>query len=364
MWAKAGGTLRKVVRSGDPAIGVPPGLTYGLSSVANIDGSGTTALLVDLPGPSSRGIYSEGTGTLRLVAREGEHAPGTPEGVVFHPISSIPLLNDMGQIAFTSFLSGAGVNSSNDEGVWSDRSGMLELIVRTGDVAARIVPAAAYRNFGRIVLNDAGQIAFDGQIAGPGINLTNNRGVWSEGAGAQLWWPERVILLARPSGVVYGSLGQPVINNAGQVAFSGGLSGSGVNETNDVGIWSQGVSGLMLVARKGGSAAGAPAGVTYGNFLDVLLNGAGKTVFSGYLSATGVNAANDTALWAERGAEVTLIVRRRCGDRSTTGRRLWRFVIVGGRLGAVLQRPRPSSISSTAHWPWRQLDQRHGHLGD
>jgi len=71
---------------------------------------------------------------LALVAREGNQAPGTPEGVFFRSLST-PALNNAGQTAFSGFLAGTGVDGSNDRGIWAeDLQGVLTLIARTGDL--------------------------------------------------------------------------------------------------------------------------------------------------------------------------------------------------------------------------------------
>lgn len=68
------------------------------------------------------------------MARTGTQAPGTPTGVNFSTINSIPSLNSSGQIAFQARLGGGGVGSSNNLGIWAtDRNGVLHLIARTGD---------------------------------------------------------------------------------------------------------------------------------------------------------------------------------------------------------------------------------------
>src|SRR5262245_33636501 len=48
----------------------------------------------------------------------------------------------------------------------------------------------------------------------------------------------------------------PVLNDAGQVAFRANLTGSGIDSTNGLGVWSEGSSILSLVARTGSSATG------------------------------------------------------------------------------------------------------------
>ena len=59
-----------------------------------------------------------GSGELALVARTGSQAPGTESGVNFIDLH-FPSLNSSGQIAFRANLTGSGVDSSNDKGIWA-----------------------------------------------------------------------------------------------------------------------------------------------------------------------------------------------------------------------------------------------------
>src|SRR5262249_3118000 len=120
------------------------------------------------------GIWSDSSGTLTLIAREGAQAPGTPDGVNFpgnFQDFGNPGLNDSGQTAFSAGLTGAGVDASNDNGIWAtDRTGVLQLIVREGDVLEvapgqfRTVATAFFRPhdlFGTSEgFNNLGQVAF------------------------------------------------------------------------------------------------------------------------------------------------------------------------------------------------------------
>lgn len=86
-------------------------------------------------------LWRSGNNDPTLIAIEGDQAAGAETGVTFTrgPLSGELFdwvdLNDAGQVAFYSHLTGNGVDSRNDEGIWAtDRSGNLRLIVREGDV--------------------------------------------------------------------------------------------------------------------------------------------------------------------------------------------------------------------------------------
>src|SRR5262245_65285225 len=85
-------------------------------------------------------------GNLRTVALTGQPAPGTPGGVTYESFGALnhpqddfdyggAVLNDAGQIAFRANLTGSGVDSTNNQGVWSEGSGGLALVARTGSQA-------------------------------------------------------------------------------------------------------------------------------------------------------------------------------------------------------------------------------------
>ena len=83
------------------------------------------------------GIWSEGTGSLHLVAYAGNHAPDTPAGAEFTDFNA-PRFNSGGQVAFYGILlnGSGGVTVDNNTGVWSGGS-TLRLVAREGSQAPR-----------------------------------------------------------------------------------------------------------------------------------------------------------------------------------------------------------------------------------
>ena len=176
------------------------------------------------------------------------------------------MLNDAGQTAFRADLTGSGVDSTNNQGVWSEGSGSLSLVARTGSQAPgapggvnfRIDPA--FELFSP-VLNSAGQTAFYGGLT------DGNVGLWSEGSGSltlvarsgiQAPGTPAGVNLSFSAGLSPFHLDWPKLNDAGQTAFVGALTGAGVTSTNNWGVWSNGSGSLELVARAGDQAPGTP----------------------------------------------------------------------------------------------------------
>ena len=175
----------------------------------------------------------------------------------FGSFNNSPVLNNAGQTAFYGFLVGAGVDNTNNQGIWSEGSGTLALVARNGSQAQGMPSGVNYGGFDRPSLNNAGQSAFQASLTGSGVDSTNDQSIWSEGSGT-------LALVARsgsqapgtPNGVNFGFVPNftfipPVLNDAGQTAFLAGLTGSGVDSTNNRGIWSEGSGSLTMVARGG-----------------------------------------------------------------------------------------------------------------
>ncbi len=261
---------------------------------------------------NDRGIWSADSQSLRLVARSGDVAPGTVPDVVYRGFGP-HTLNKAGQTAFLGHLVGPGVDNSNFSGIWLEDSGSLDLIARDGDAAPDTDPGVVYIFLGNPVLNDVGQIAFRGSLTGPGVDATNDRGIWSEGSGSlNLVVREGDAVPDTAPGVVYSFLGDPVLNGVGQIAFRGSLTGPGVDATNDRGIWSESSGSLGLVAREGDDVPNMEPGVVFGdlNFSRPLLNGVGQIAFVGQLTGTGVDSTNDSGIWVtDLDGLLTLVVR-------------------------------------------------------
>jgi hypothetical protein len=256
------------------------------------------------------GIGAKRDGGLELVARKGNHAPGTPDGVNFSDLSFPGFtLNNRGQTAFPGILTGSGVDETNNTGIWSEGSGSLALVAREGSQAPGMPDGAVFNSvvFSAPELNNAGQTAFASQVTGGGVDATNNNGIWLSTAGnLSLAVREGAQAPGTPSGVNFGnSTSWLALNDAGQIAFLAGLSGAGVSSINSLGLWSGAPGSLALVARTGDHAPGTGDGVVFRSLispitgdLDLMLNAAGQTALVGQLAGSGINSSNLIGIWA------------------------------------------------------------------
>jgi hypothetical protein len=193
--------LRTVFRTGDPAPQTTPGVTFtdlyhGAEVVMNA--SGKVAFSVYLEGADAVGsfhdhaLYTGTPGDLDLIARAGDHAPGTPDNVVFRNLYGVAL-NAPGQVAFLTGLGIADSDQSAGQAIYGfDPQAGLSLLARAGDQfdlgegRTGTVRAFAFNDGsggqdGRLIsINDLGQVAFTMGFAegGSGGAITEGRGLF------------------------------------------------------------------------------------------------------------------------------------------------------------------------------------------
>jgi hypothetical protein len=312
--------LALVAREGSPAPGTQEGVVFGsyyfgyssgFSAVLNNAGDLAFNAILDGPGvidENNGALFAGPPSALALIAREGIHAPGTPEGVVYRESFGFRdlAINNAGHVAFTTFLDGPGVVAEepgvfagvNNLAVYAGPPGALFLVARAGSPAPDTA-GANYRRVSLADLNDAGQVAFSAALE----VVTGEYEDVAIYAGP----PDSPALIARrgdpapgtPAGVIYRDIYfKPLeLNEAGEVAFQATLAGTGVNSTNNEAIFAGSQGALRLVAREGSSAPGTAAAVSYDCFAASEFNDAGQVAFLAALHGRGVTDANDEALF-------------------------------------------------------------------
>jgi len=185
VWMRTDGVVDLVVRKGQAAPGVN-GAVFGTFVTPDINAVGdvvfTGAMQEGQGGvttSNNHGIWARQDGTLRLVAREGNDAPGT-FGADFGAFNR-PVVNASGDIAFSGFLQNENnVFSFNDGGIWATRNGVLQLIARE-DRDAPGTGGADFNIFGAPSLNALGDLSFSAslQTGENGVDSSNNSGIWA-----------------------------------------------------------------------------------------------------------------------------------------------------------------------------------------
>jgi hypothetical protein len=148
IWISAVASGGPVVLSGQQALGVGNGVTFQSVSFiatpegtnAHLNASGATVFFATLAGPgiqSNVNDHSVWVGSLfglppTIVAQQGAAVPGLPAGTTFASFND----SGIGNGSLTGVLatvSGPGITSANNTGIWEGLPGNLHLVVRDGD---------------------------------------------------------------------------------------------------------------------------------------------------------------------------------------------------------------------------------------
>ncbi len=131
------------------------------------------------------------------------------------------------------------------------------------------------------------------------------------------WWRKGSQAIGMPSGVNYGTIlqsGWPLLNDPGQIEFLSSVAGTGVDDTNNEGIWLGKVGDLALVASRGSQAPGTSNGVNFSDLQNPALNSAGQTAFRAVVTGNGVDSTNDRGIWASDWTGALQLIAR-AGDQ-------------------------------------------------
>jgi hypothetical protein len=225
-----------------------------------------------VPGATARGQF-------RTVALSGQASPGLGSPFTFF---ESPLLNDLGKVAFVA-------HASANTGVWSEGSGLLSGVAFSGATAPGSV---TFTDFKRLVLNNAGQLAIEATYSGGGPQYPTGFGFWTASAANAVSLVARQGSLAPgyPSGGVITALlnsldgytAPPVLNDAGQVVFRALMS------SGEQGLFSNISGGLAPLIATNDPATGVANGVNYNGIGEPLLNNPGQVTFTGFLAPNGI----------------------------------------------------------------------------
>lgn len=300
IWAGLPGGIQKAFRNGDPVPGIDAtfdvsvGVPFGYSSGNQV---AFTGIFDDPAAPGSQfGIWAGAPGALTPVAVPGQQAPDLPAGVRFRD-ALLPAMSPGGQISFLATLAGPGISLGSDQGIWIGNTSTSTRIAREG-AAAPDTTLATYGNFGIPSINDAGEIAFTNTLTGPGADSNNQRAIFAGAPGAiALVAREGETALGTTPGVVFDDFSErTLITGAGVVVSKVTLRGAGVSSDNNDGIWANPTGPFTRVARQGDPAPGT--GALFNIVGAPTANFHGQAAFRGTLSGPDVNNSNDAGIWA------------------------------------------------------------------
>lgn len=319
LWSGTIGSLQKVASNEGGT--VAPGTTQRFANFqsARVDTLGRVTFHAELDpsGWFGSGLWHGAPGAIQPVAMSNDLAPGT-DARFGYALSNFRA-NGAGQVTFTNQLVGATVTADNDLGVWSGSPGAVQLVARESGLvpAAAALPAGTtFKTINPIVsLNDNGQLAFYSSHSGATSPI-----VWSGAAGDLRPVVRAGVGFAAPDvpGARFEAFESVSINNAGQLAVSATIAGSGITGgQNDRGLWVGAPGALRLAARRGDHPPGTDPGTRFGSggFLGppfgsarVALNGSGQVAFIASVDAPGLDPSYG-GVWAGSAGDLHLVAR-------------------------------------------------------
>ena len=199
---------------------------------------------------------SDGTGGLlrsdgisqTWIARENDNVPG--DGNISSFLQS-PAINNAGQVAFNALLGGVGVSFGNNEAIYLGDGTGLTRVAREGQASPDGDGTFGDGEFDEYALNEAGQVAFITNLQDTDGGFDDNQGIYISNGGTL----EQIVRAddAVPNGDGdFNFFGKLALNDQGQIAFRAGLEEtSGSSEFPDAIFVYDEQLGLMEVARAG-----------------------------------------------------------------------------------------------------------------
>ncbi len=290
--------------------GWAPGAGHGVVfsdiniSATNEAGQSVGSVLLDgvgTNGDNDGAVYSFGSGSTNLIAREGQQVPGAGPGTTFGFLSvGAPQISNTGQVTFVGPHSGGVGIFTHTE------SNGLQEVVLSGTAAPGAVVGTNFFDVDLFSINNAGATLFRGFTDGPSGQST---GLYLEDEGLHLLVEMGQTAPGTFLNPQFELFEQLAINGAGNVAFNASLMGAAINDSNDEVFYKIVNGSLEIVSRQNDLIPDATDSARFGEISSFYLNDAGQVAFSSELQGENVDDSNDRALFAEVDGHLRVIAR-------------------------------------------------------
>ncbi|MEM6505065.1 MAG: PEP-CTERM sorting domain-containing protein [Planctomycetota bacterium] len=302
-------------------------------------------------------FYKDPGGTLVQLSRGGDPAPDG-NGVVFRP-GSYTVVNNAGQIAFSSLLAGTTGGSADDEAVYlSDGGTGLSTIARKGSSTPD--GNGVFDDFFSLALNNPGQLVFKARLSATTGGTTDDGGTYyyDPSVGTQLLLRKGE---AAPDGNgTFNGVGSYTLNDLGEIAFTSVLSNTSGTPGDNIGVFMKGIGEATTQIFRGGTAAIDGNGTVENFTAGASINNAGQIIFTARLTGTTGGSDDDQALYfydpedglaevvqkgdALLGSTITsfsigLIEENQRSGLNESGQVAYGFTLADGRSGIALWSP-------------------------
>lgn len=318
IWVGRPGAFRLAAREADPVPGLS-GVVYQSFTALRLDEDGNIAFAARLKG-AEVSIDNDTTllagipGDIRVIAREGDSAPGLEPGVKFGDLGLLNTLNFVigrpGEVAFLCPLTG-NVGFTNNQAVWRGPWDSVRAIAREGGATSHPDARLLFSGlvFESIALNPAGLLCFSASVKTNGTGFPNDC-LWMgtdqglELAGQGGWLPSPL------SGAVFTDFNAAAVNSHTQFCFVGTIRTG--QFTNDSAIVVGPLTNLVIAARENMPAPGMPPDVRFNDLalVNPILSDGGHVAFPATVNGPGIGSTNHTAIWAGLPDALRMVCRR------------------------------------------------------
>jgi hypothetical protein len=307
----APGALQLVMRLGDPAPGQPT-FNYASTTTPNLSDSGVMTYTASIRPTGGGSVESQWTisptSTPSAFAVGFTQVPGLEAGVLWNGFN-LAQINESGAVAFRAILGGTAAGNTH----WVGTPGSLSLAARD-NAPTGVLPGI---NFNGVLneyrFNSAGQFVFRTSLTGAGVDTSNNQALWSRSPAGVLSLVARIGSQAPglPAGVLLtGIIGDPELDRSGRIGFRAAFAGPGVDSTNNEAalLIDSGVASVLV--REGDQAPGLAAGVVFDGSFELTLGGQDTIALRARLRGAGVVSSNNTGIWKRAGNAAFALVAR------------------------------------------------------
>lgn len=238
-----------------------------------------------------------------LIVRNQAQVPDLPSGTLVY-VQGEGLVNASGLAVFPADLTGSGITTSNNGGLFAGSSvNTFSTVYQKGSQAPGFSNGITFNNTILPRINNAGQLAFRAPLMGSGN--PNDAAVWLRSGGGTLSTIARVGGIAPGTSVAFTTVGRPALNKGGSVAFGALLS----ETVTDGGIWYGTSAGTLAKLVRTGDPVPGAAGVSFLSPSVLRLSDSDRMVFHSTLAGS-VTSANDGAIFAgTSSADLQMIAR-------------------------------------------------------
>ena len=193
----ADGVASVVLREG---VTVAPGLTLGETTQVVAETAERFVLAGEVRGAgvdasNDFAVFAMRDGALRVVAREGDAAPGgsaeerfdsvTTSAFVVGRVANVSIAAS-GDVTLFATLAGPAVTSANDTAIWRETSAGLELLLREGDPAPGLASGIRVGQLRRPFSNAVGDMVFLSDLVDQAGTVRTNGALWYAPSGGPL----------------------------------------------------------------------------------------------------------------------------------------------------------------------------------